>query len=81
MSVEEIQSVRESLHRIETALIGDPRMGNTGIVARLESVERETRETTAWRERLNVRIGMIATGISFAATAAIEVGTSIFTKK
>ena len=81
MSVEEIQSMKDSLQRIETALVGDPKMGNAGIVTRLESVEREAQATKAWREKLNVRIGMIASVMSFVATAAIEVGTSLFNRK
>lgn len=42
MSTDEITVIKESLHRIEVALIGDPSLGNTGIVARLASVETKT---------------------------------------
>ena len=40
MSVEEIQSIRESLARIEKAITGDPTVGYTGIAGRLEKVEK-----------------------------------------
>ena len=40
MSTEEIQSIRESLHRIEKALIGDPEMGHKGIAARVDAIEK-----------------------------------------
>lgn len=40
MSAEEIQSIRESLHRIEKAIIGDPDMGHKGIAARMDAIEK-----------------------------------------
>jgi len=40
MSAEEIQSIRESLHRIEKAIIGDPDMGHKGIAARVDAIEK-----------------------------------------
>lgn len=40
MSTEEIQSIRDSLARIEKAITGDPTIGYTGIAGRLEKVER-----------------------------------------
>ena len=40
MSAEEIQSIRESLHRIEKAIIGDPDLGHKGIAARLDAIEK-----------------------------------------
>ena len=44
MSADEITSIRESLHRIEKALIGDPDMGHKGIAQRLSDVEKTTEE-------------------------------------
>lgn len=41
MSTEEIQSIRESLHRIEKAIIGDPDMGHKGIAARVDDIEKK----------------------------------------
>jgi hypothetical protein len=40
MSTDEIQSIRESLHRIEIAIVGDPSMGHRGIAARMDAVEK-----------------------------------------
>jgi hypothetical protein len=44
MSADEIASIRESLHRIEQALVGDPQMGHKGIAQRLSDVEKTTEE-------------------------------------
>jgi hypothetical protein len=40
MSADEIQSIRDSLHRIEKAIIGDPAMGHRGIAARVDAIEK-----------------------------------------
>lgn len=42
MSTEEVQSIKETLHRIESALVGDPAMGHKGIAQRLDTVEQRT---------------------------------------
>jgi len=39
MSADELEAIKSSLHRIETALVGDPSLGNAGIVSRLAVVE------------------------------------------
>lgn len=44
MSTDEITSIRDSLHRIEKALVGDPQMGHKGIAQRLSDVEKTTEE-------------------------------------
>jgi hypothetical protein len=40
MSADEIQSIRDSLKRIETALMGDE-LGNRGVVPRLSDAEKK----------------------------------------
>lgn len=40
MSADEIQSIRESLHRIEKAIVGDPSMGHRGLASRMDVVEK-----------------------------------------
>lgn len=45
MSQEELSSIKETLNRIEKALVGDPEMGHTGIADRLRSVEEQAHET------------------------------------
>lgn len=45
MSTEEMSSIKEALHRIEKALVGDPEMGHTGIADRLKAVEAQARDT------------------------------------
>lgn len=64
MSTEEIQSIRESLHRIEKAIVGDPAMGHKGIAERLSIVETKAdnndRKLLVW--------GGIATGVSVVVT-------------
>ena len=45
MSQEELSSIKETLNRIEKALVGDPEMGHTGIADRLRSVETQAQET------------------------------------
>ena len=64
MSVEEIQSIKDSLHRIEQALMGDPTMGHRGIVSRLETVEQQQNE----QGKKLILWGGIAAGVSIALT-------------
>ena len=40
MSTEEIQSIRDALHRIEIAITGDPAMGHRGLTSRIADVEK-----------------------------------------
>lgn len=40
-----MSSIKEALHRIEKALVGDPEMGHTGIADRLKAVEAQARDT------------------------------------
>ena len=81
MSIEEIQSIKESLARIETALVGDPKMGNKGIVVRLADVEVETRTNTQWRDTVKAKVGLLATGVSLLVAAAVEAAANIMTSK
>lgn len=81
MSTEEIQSIRDSLHRIELALVGDPAMGNKGLVARMSEVEKEASENTTWRESVKARVGVVAAVVSFLATAALHFGSSLISRK
>lgn len=64
MSTEEIQSIRESLHRIEKAIVGDPDMGHKGLAERMTAVEAKAdhndRKLLVW--------GGIATGVSVVIT-------------
>ncbi len=41
MSADELASIRESLHRIEKAIIGDPDVGHKGIAARVDDIEKK----------------------------------------
>ena len=45
MSQEELSSIKETLNRIEKALVGDPEMGHIGIADRLRSVEAQAQAT------------------------------------
>ena len=45
MSQEELSSIKETLNRIEKALVGDPEMGHIGIADRLRSVEAQAHAT------------------------------------
>ncbi len=64
MSTEEIQSIRDSLHRIETAIVGDPGMGHKGLAQRMTDVEAKT---DASARKLILWTG-IATGASVVVT-------------
>lgn len=81
MSVEEIQSIRESLHRIETALVGDPAMGNKGIVARLNETELDVRKILRWRDSVKLRLGFVASVTALIVTGLIELLVSYFGTK
>ena len=64
MSADEIQSIRESLHRIEKAIVGDPQMGHKGLAQRVTDVE--VKADTSDRKLLVW--GGIATGVSVVIT-------------
>lgn len=64
MSADEIQSIRDSLHRIEQSLMGDPKMGNRGLVSRIESLESQQGLT----EKKLLVWGGIITGASIVIT-------------
>ena len=64
MSADEIQSIRESLHRIEVAIIGDKSLGHRGLASRMEAVEACVSE----HNRKLILWGGIVTGLSLAAT-------------
>ena len=68
MSSDEIQSIRESLARIETALMGDPAMGNAGLVRRVTDLERESNENTLWR----AKVAAISSVVAVAVTAIVQ---------
>lgn len=62
MSADELEAIKSSLHRIETALVGDPTLGNTGIVARLASVETKAEAM----DKKQLVWGGVVTGASLA---------------
>jgi len=64
MSTEEIQSIRESLVRIEKAIVGDPAVGHKGLAQRVTDVE--VKADAADRKLL--MWGGIATGASVVIT-------------
>ena len=40
VTVEEIKDIQDGIHRIETALVGDMKMGHRGLVQRMFTAER-----------------------------------------
>jgi aminopeptidase-like protein len=64
MSTEEIASIKESLVRIETAIVGDPQMGNKGLAQRISEVENKNGDI----ERKLILWGGVITGISVTLT-------------
>lgn len=60
----EMQSIRESVRRIEHALIGDPALGHTGFAERLALVEKKAED----HDRKLLLWSGIATGASVAIT-------------
>jgi len=64
MSADEIQSIRDALHRIEIAIVGDPAHGHRGLVARMDAVEK----TQSEHGKRFILWGGIATGLSIAVT-------------
>ena len=64
MSADELQTIRETLHRIEVAVTGDPTHGHRGIVVRLADVEKAQDE----QGRKLILWGGIITGLSLAIT-------------
>lgn len=81
MSADEMQIIKESLSRIEVALMGDPKMGNKGIVVRLSEVEAEARANTAWRETVKAKVGLLATGVSLLVAAGFEAAINTLSGK
>lgn len=55
-----MQTIRESVNRIELALVGDQKLGHTGFAERLAIVEKKTEEN----DRKLLLWGGIATGAS-----------------
>lgn len=64
MSADELQTIRETLHRIEVAVSGDPKHGHRGLVARVESTEKKQEE----HDKKLILWGGIVTGLSIAIT-------------
>lgn len=81
MSLDEIQSIKESLARIETALMGDSAMGNKGLVVRMQELEAEAAANAQWRDGLRSHISAVAGGVAVVVTATIQGVVSYFTSK
>jgi hypothetical protein len=60
----EVQTIKESVNRIESALVGDQKLGHTGFAERLALVEKQTAE----HDKKLILWGGIATGASVAIT-------------
>lgn len=79
MSLDEIQSIKESLARIETALMGDPAMGNKGLVLRVQDLEKESAVNATWRDGLRSHITAISSGVAVVVAAIVQGVVSYFT--
>ena len=64
MSADELATIKESLHRIEKAIVGDEEMDQLGIVQRLTHLEKQIAE----HDKKLVLWGGIITGVVFALT-------------
>jgi hypothetical protein len=64
MSADELATIKETLHRIEKAIVGDREMGQRGIVVRLDELEKHIAE----HDKKMVLWGGIITGCVFALT-------------
>lgn len=64
MSADELATIKESLHRIEKAIVGDEEMGQLGIVQRLTHLEKQIAE----HDKKLILWGGIITGAVFALT-------------
>lgn len=60
----EMQNIKESVNRIESALVGDSKLGHTGFAERIALVEKKTDEM----DKKLILWGGVATGISVAIT-------------
>lgn len=80
MNPEELQEIKGTLNRIETALIGDPSMGNKGLVTRLKDVEDKTESIGQWRDSVKTKMTIIAGAVSVVGTVAAEQAMKILTK-
>ena len=64
MSADELSTIKETLHRIEQAIVGDEKMGQRGIVQRLTDLEKQIAE----HDKKLILWGGIVTGCVFALT-------------
>lgn len=64
MSSDELRTIKDTLARIEKALIGDEEMGQRGIVQRLTDLEKQIAD----HDKKLVLWGGMVTGIVFALT-------------
>ena len=71
MSSDELATIKEALHRIEQAIVGDEKMGQRGIVQRLTDLERKIEAHDKFR-RIN-GVSEIVTGAVFGLTHLREV--------
>lgn len=78
MSLDEIQSIKESLARIETALMGDPAMGNKGLVMRVRDLEQQCDDTSSWRNGVQAKITVISSAVAVVAAAIVQGIVSYF---
>lgn len=60
----EVQTIKESVNRIESALVGDSKLGHTGFAERIALVEKKTEE----HDKKLILWSGIATGASVAIT-------------
>jgi len=69
MSSDELATIKEALHRIEQAIVGDEKMGQRGIVQRLTDLERKIEA----HDKKLILWGGIVTGAVFGLTHLREV--------
>lgn len=68
MSAGEVSEFKDQLNRIERCLIGDPEMGQVGLVAAVRSHGARIGKLERWRDTSKVKIAAIITTASVVVT-------------
>lgn len=69
ITVDEIKEIRTSLHEIKLAIVGQPELGNKGVIPRLKSVEEQVEDHDRKLLRWGTTISIIGAVIIFAKDA------------